>query len=331
MPSADYCQPLTSTLSGSIEQRERLLGHSWLKLPCDTVTVYFHSAAVDGGVSVPMLAHQVPLIKVARAMHLVDSEDPAIQALLVTPAARQLIESQTRSRQLNDTVVTSTRCLRSALAQTLYQSLDGRGLVDVSLVLQQHLWVSSGSPVLSGSAYVGAVKIRGNLMATALHKSHGRQLSSRCDCCLRTESLGHILQVCPRMHASRVARLDKTLELVAAGASRLGLGICREPAIPKPAGIHRPDPILDHQDTVIVLHVTIVADNANLYQAYQHKCDYYYKPGIRSWVSRNVSTASPPFSSVTLNWRGLLAPPSAEVIRTRVERIVLEFTVSSDP
>ena len=111
---------------------------SWLKLPNDSVTAYFHSAVVDGGVNVPMLAHQVPLMKV-------DSEDPAIQALLVTPAARQLIESQTRPRQLNDTVVTSTRCLRSALAHTLYQSVDGRGLVDVSLVPQQHLWVSFGT------------------------------------------------------------------------------------------------------------------------------------------------------------------------------------------
>jgi len=116
-----------------------------LKLPNDSVTLYFHSAAVDGGVNVPMLAHQVPLMKVARATHLVDSEDPAIQALLVTPAARQLTESQTRPRQLNDTIVTSTRCVRSALAHTLYQSVDGRGLVDVSLVPQQHLWVSSGT------------------------------------------------------------------------------------------------------------------------------------------------------------------------------------------
>ena len=134
-------------------------------------------------------------MKAARAMHLADSEDPAIQALLETPAASQLIESQTRPRQLNDTIVTSTRCLRSALAQTLYQSVDRHGLVAASLVPQQHLWASSGTPVLSGPAYVGAVKIRGNLMATALRNSRAQQLSSGCDCCLRTESLGHILQV----------------------------------------------------------------------------------------------------------------------------------------
>ena len=64
-----------------------------------------------------------------------------------------------------------------------------------------------------------------------------------------------------------------------------------------------------------MLDVTIVADNADLYRAHQHKCDFYDQPGTRDWVSTNVSTASPTFSSVTLNWRGLLAPPSAEAIR----------------
>ena len=213
-------------------------------------------------------------------------------------------------------MITSLRGLKSVLAQTLHQSVDGRGLSDAALVPQQHLWVSSGTPVLSGSAYVGAVKIRGNLMATPLRKSRGRELSSGCDCCLRTESLGHILQVCPRTHASRVARHDKIVDLVASGACRNGWGVWREPAIPTPAGIRRPDLILDHQDTVIVLDVTIVADNADLYEAHQHKCDYYDQPAIRDWVSRNVSIIPPTFSSVTLNWRGRLAPPSADVIRT---------------
>ena len=153
-------------------------------------------------------------------------------------------------------------------------------------------------------------------MVTALRKSRGRDLSSGCDCCLRTESLGHILQVCPRTYASRVARHDKIVDLVASGACRKGWGVWREPAIPTPAGIHRPDLILDHQDTVIVLDVTIVADNADLYEAHQHKCDYYDQPAIRGWVSRNISIIPPTFSLVTLNWRGLLAPPSADVIRT---------------
>ena len=127
-----------------------------------------------------MLAHQVPLMKAARISHLADSEDSVIRALTLTPAAKQLIESQARPRRLNGTIVTSTHGLKSVLAQTLHQSVDGCGLSDAALVLQQHLWVNSGTRVLSGSIYVGAVKIRGNLMATALRKSRGRELSSVC-------------------------------------------------------------------------------------------------------------------------------------------------------
>ena len=72
---------------------------------------------------------------------------------------------------------------------------------------------------------------------------------------------------------------------MAAGACRLGWGICQKPAIPKPAGIRRLDLILECQDTVIVLDVTIVADNVVLYQAHQRKCYFYNQPGIRDWVS----------------------------------------------
>ena len=261
-----------------------------------------------------MLADQVPLMKAARISHLADSEDSVIRALTPTPAAKQLIESQARPRRLNGTIVTSTRGLKSVLAQTLHQSVDGRGLSDAALVLQQHLWVSSRTQVLSGSIYVGAVKIRRNLMATALRKSRGRELSSGCDCCLRTESLGHILQVCP----THLALLATIRSLILWHPVHVGTGgeYGKSQLLLRPAGIHRPDLILDHQDTVIVLDVTIVADNADLYEAHQHKCDYYDQPAIRDWVSRNVSTISPTFSSVTLNWHGLLAPPSADVIRT---------------
>ena len=80
-----------------------------------------------------------------------------------------------------------------------------------------------------------------------------------------------------------------------------------------------------------MLGVTIVADNADLYEAHQHKCDYYDQPAIRDWVSRNVSTISPTFSSVTLNWRGLLATTIGGRHQDGwVERIVLDLAVRSN-
>ena len=93
---------------------------------------------------------------------------------------------------------------------------------------------------LNGHAYVG-----GNLVATALRSARGRpQTDIRCDCCGRPEALSHILQSCPRTHASRIARHDKIIDLVISCAEKIGYGICHEPAIPTPAGIRKPDLIL---------------------------------------------------------------------------------------
>ena len=68
---------------------------------------------------------------------------------------------------------------------------------------------------LNGHAYIGAIKIKGNLVSTALRSARGcPNHDIRCDCCGRPESLGHILQVCPRTHALGIARHDKVVDLV---------------------------------------------------------------------------------------------------------------------
>ena len=128
------------------------------------------------------------------------------------------------------------------LAQRLHSSRDELGLAIAPQVPAQHQWVTSGNMTLKGHAYIGAIKIRGNLVSTALRSARGRpQHDIRCDCFGRPESFGHILQVCPRTHASCIARRDKIVDPVMSDAERIWYGIGREPATPTPAGMRRPD------------------------------------------------------------------------------------------
>ena len=46
--------------------------------------------------------------------------------------------------------------------------------------------------------------------------------STTCDACGRVGSLGHVLQSCPRTHASRVPRHNRVVELVASNARKKG-------------------------------------------------------------------------------------------------------------
>ena len=65
--------------------------------------------------------------------------------------------------------------------------------------------------------------------------------NTACDACRRVGSLGHILQTCPRMHASCVARHNKVVEFVASNARKKGWNVLVQPVISTPAGVHKPD------------------------------------------------------------------------------------------
>ena len=101
----------------------------------------------------------------------------------------------------------------------------------------------------------------------------------------RVGSLGHILQVCPRTHASRVARHNKVVKVVASNARKKGWSVLVEPAIPTPAGVCSPDLVIHGlRKTAFVIDATIVADNADLTERHKGKRQYYDSPAICQWV-----------------------------------------------
>ena len=183
---------LTFTPSSSkylrwIDRTMRSAVRSWLKLPKDTSIAFFHAKAVHGGLSLPLLEHEIPLMKQARTARMGLSPDPVVCAMLETPAACKVLRAKQTS--LHGTVMATRQGLRSVLAQQLHSSCDGRGLATAPQVPTQHQWVTSGDMTLNGHAYIGAIKIRGNLVATALRSARGRPHTDiRCDCCGNPDS-----------------------------------------------------------------------------------------------------------------------------------------------
>ena len=55
----------------------------------------------------------------------------------------------------------------------LHSSVDSRGLRDSDLVPHQHWWVVEATRLLSGTNNVGAVKVRGNLLYSAVRACQG--------------------------------------------------------------------------------------------------------------------------------------------------------------
>ena len=97
-----------------------------------------------------------------------------IAAMLKVVSASAGSATMTRQTTLNSRVMTSSRDLKTTLATMLHRTVDGRGLVHSLRVPECHRWVnpvmSGGTPNTAGS-YISAIRVRGNLIGTALRSS----------------------------------------------------------------------------------------------------------------------------------------------------------------
>ena len=164
---------------------------------------FFHAKIFDGGLGIVTLKHQVPLMKSKHIDRLWASNDPVIREMLSTDGAESLLAKQMEPSLYGGRPITSGESLGVALAAALHSSVDGRVLCESDLVPHQHQWVADATRLLSSANYIGKVKVRGNLLPSAVRAARGcTGLSILCGACQLPGSPGHILQVCPRTHGS---------------------------------------------------------------------------------------------------------------------------------
>ena len=124
--------------------------------------------------------------------------------------------------------------------------------------------------------------------------------------CNATESVGHILQVCPRTHQVRITRHDTVNSYLDKTLRNKGYSTRVEPAIPTPAGLRYPDVIAFKGSTCVVIDTTSIGDTFDLDAAHGRKVAYYDVNAIRNWCGRETGVLPPnvQFSACVLNWRG---------------------------
>jgi hypothetical protein len=302
-----------------MDRRIRKEVRAWLRIPPDTPVPYFHADPKDGGLGIPILQFVVPVLKKTRVENLEKSSDPVVQEMIRCSILFQHLRGKLGGGNL---AASTTMEIKTLVQQKLYMSVDGAGLRNHSAVSSIHRWVTSGTRLLTGRSYISAVQVRGNLVATRARMARARRPgagreSVACDACGRPESLGHILQVCPKTALERNSRHNRIRDYVAKKAQRKGWEVRTETPFPTPAGVRRPDLILYKTGMrACVIDVTVVADNASLSATVRDKITYYDTPAIRRAVG---SIAAVPetlvqFGAVALNWRGAMARESDQLL-----------------
>ncbi|MPC38975.1 Retrovirus-related Pol polyprotein from type-2 retrotransposable element R2DM [Portunus trituberculatus] len=136
--------------------------------------------------------------------------------------------------------------------------------------------------------------------------------------CGRVESLGHILQSCPKLAPERTARHNHMLQLLVKQLSKRNYTILKEPNIRTTAGMRKPDVVVFDRHQSVVLDVQIVSDNSirdALVHAHGLKKSYYDVGEIRSWV-REKTRLNLVYTTLTINWRGIMATPSYMALKS---------------
>ena len=161
-----------------------------------------------------------------RLRKLVTSQDPAVIAMRGTERHKKVLRRSGKLPAIGQASATSKVVQRIAWRNLLISSVDDRELASHPEVPKIHNWVTSGSALMTGKEFVGCVQIRGKTMSTAMRRSRGVRPDIRrteCDCCRRPETLGHIMQVCPRTLGPRISRHDYICSFLAITLSLKGL------------------------------------------------------------------------------------------------------------
>jgi len=313
-----FAGPSGATLK-QLDRTVRVAVRKWLRLPKDTALGYFHADCDAGGLGVPALQSKIALMVKTRLDKLSRSKDPAVLEMIESSPSFRSFSRTTVGLKIKGAVMSSKAEVKAHWREALYGVIDGKGLVHhAHMGSGLSRWVCSGSSLQSGRSYVRSIHTRGNLHYTKVRASKGRPgKPTDCDACGKSETLGHILQVCKKTCQERIERHNRIVALVATRLRAKGYLVAEEDPIPTSAGIRRPDLVAYKEGrAATVIDVTIVSDAARLSAEHKRKVLYYDSPDIRKHVSAYSRVAVPriTFSSVTLNWRGALCPESDKTL-----------------
>ena len=302
-----------------LDQVIRSAVRGYLHLPKDTPSAFIHAHPTDGGLGIAELRYLVPLRRTKRLEALRESEYQPIRDLTRGEAFGLITKRSRPATAAGGQILDTSTRIREEHRRQLLTKVDGVGLKEAPNHPPSHRWITAPNPPMPGAAYIGAIKIRGNLAATGQRAARSRRgrKEELCDAgCGRRETLGHISQTCTRTHLNRTARHDRALGQIEGYLRDAGATTIKEPAIPTPDGLRRPDLLVGTETKTAIVDVHVVSDNADLKKAHERKVAHYNTEFIKEETKSRLSTSHPvEVSSATLNWRGCWAKESVRILK----------------
>lgn len=248
-----------------------------LHIPKTASNAFVHTSARDGGLGLFRFRQKIPLIMLNRIDNLVKHEQTRV-AFTLNPKLRA------RLLKMLGGQTTSAANQRLANSRELESGYSGNGIGATNNHIGCSRWLRFPPINWSGSTYIKACLLRGNLLPTAGNPSNPT-MAQRCRAgCERTESLSHVLQGCPSTHGKRIERHNHAAEKLQALASKKGWKVWWEPHLRLISGVVRkPDLILAKGDRCVITDIAFNWEGPrSLRTSWQSKRAYYDNDEVKS-------------------------------------------------
>jgi len=293
--------------------------HGILHLPQSTPSAFFYAPGKHGGLGLMSFRVSVPGMIASRFDRMSTSDSKYVRSAAKAPA---IISRISRAKAImmkgGELEVGNATLAQRYHTKQLHEKVDGQALAHCSDVPEVHTWLSDGTRMMSGQAFVESVKIRINAMPTLSRTTRGTNRPRSCRAgCGTPETLNHVLQVCHRTDGIRTKRHDVVKNKLASFLQQKGLVVENEPHIPVDGGVsfRKPDIIAIKGKQATVIDVQICGEY-HPDNAHRNKVLYYQRHEEIHEFCKARGAEQVKFSACVISYRGVMSGLSASNLKT---------------
>jgi hypothetical protein len=252
-----------------IDRQIRKAVRTWLKLPGDVPTAFFHTSVTDGGLGIPSILTTIPALTRARVARMELSSFPPARAAFRSARLQRKLSWAKRvlsSLELPPEPVSEDR--KRYWAPRLHASVDGRELRETPKCAASSRWIHRGSMGIPGRDFIQHIHTWINALPSRIRTSRGaRREGTNTQCragCGETETAAHIIQRCHRTHGGRVKRHDALAAALMAALRQKGWEVQLEPRFQTQEGLRKPDILAVRDKSAMVIDVQVVSGSGDI-------------------------------------------------------------------
>lgn len=314
----------------SIDTQVRSTVRKIMHFPNDVPNCYLHAPVRCGGMGIPELAFRIPINRYMRFKRLTDSN--AKVAIQFDRSLAFRLNKGYTERLLRDNglvVDVDNDLIAKFYLANLERHYATKGLSEAYSSRASRGWCGKMSNQISGGDFVKYHLLSSYSIPTLSRRYWGRKpvsgdssLTHCRDGCGRPETMHHILQECKRTHGGRVLRHNRALDYIFQVLQSKWAGtanVVKEPQIPTPSGLRKPDLIFysttesDSVAYVIDLHIV---GGENMSEARERKISKYRDLiGMTESIKNRYKVKKVWYESLTISNVGIVERSSLDLLK----------------